>query len=67
MVVAPTIAPPAAEGERQERTGTPPRVEVWDAIAASCSHGEIEQWCERVFEFWVEKDLKKEGVFCFFG
>ena len=27
---------------------------------------EIEQWCERVFEFWVEKDLKKEGVFLFF-
>ena len=22
---------------------------------------EIEQWCERVFEFWVEKDLKKES------
>ena len=50
MVLAPMIAPPAAEKERQERTGTQPVVEVWDA-----------------FEFWVEKDLKKEGVFCFFG
>ena len=28
---------------------------------------EIEQWCERVFKFWVENDLKKGTVFCFFG
>ena len=27
----------------------------------------FEQWCERVFEFLVEKDLKEERVFCFFG
>ena len=40
MVVAPTITPPAAEGERQERTGTPLVVEVWDAVAASYSHGD---------------------------
>ena len=65
MVVAQTIAPPAAEGEGQERTRTPSVVEVWDAVTASCSHGD-EQWCERVFEFWVEKDLKKERVFCSF-
>ena len=27
---------------------------------------EIKQWCERVFEFWVEKNLKKERGFLFF-
>ena len=28
---------------------------------------EIEQWCERVFKFWAENDMKKGTVFCFFG
>ena len=27
---------------------------------------EIQQWCERVFEFWIVKDLKKESFFLFF-
>ena len=27
---------------------------------------QFQQWCERVFEFLVEKDLKKERVFLFF-
>ena len=40
MVVASMIAPPTAKGERQERTGTPLVVEVWDAVAASYSHGD---------------------------
>ena len=38
VVVAPTIAPPAAERERQECIGTPPVAEVWDAVSASYSH-----------------------------
>ena len=40
MVVALTITPSMAEGERQERTGTPLVVEVWDVVAASYSHGD---------------------------
>ena len=30
----------STEGERQERTGTPLIVEVWDVVAASCSLGD---------------------------
>ena len=26
---------------------------------------EIQQWCERVFEIWMVKDLKKESFFLF--